>query len=90
MSIEALVNISRKKLKLADVQSSAEQSRRKWLAKEAEAVEDLENTIALVIDSRASSLTQVANEMNASRDKIKAMADRARKRNRELLRKGTN
>lgn len=90
MNTTALQNISRKKAKIADVQIRSERSRRKWLAAEQEAVEDLENTLALMLDSKAFTLSQLIQETGYSNTKVKAMAERARRRNREFLRKGTN
>lgn len=94
MSAEALANISRKVENLRRIQMEKEQARQRWLArwgsKEEEVLENLENTVALVIDTWSASLTDISELLGCSRDKVKVMADRARKRNREFLRRGTN
>lgn len=85
MSTTTLSNLSRRRQKLADVEKRAEKSRQKWIQEQKEVQEGIENVVALLIDTRSASLTEVAREMGCSRDKIQGMAKRARKRNREIL-----
>lgn len=56
---------------------------------ETAAKERLENAIAYELDFEKTSLTQVWKSMGWSNDKVKSWAEKSRKRNRVLLRRGT-
>lgn len=65
------------------------------LRKRAEEIESgadeyLENEIAYALDSDKITLASARRSLGWSNVKVKAWADKARKRNTELLRKGTN
>lgn len=85
---EALANIARKKANLARVRAWADETRRGLLESEATAERELENVVAFMLSGKHTTLTAVARELNCSRKKVTAMAERARVRNMKLLRSG--
>lgn len=88
--IEALANVSRKKADLTRVKIWGDQVQAGVREQEKTATEALENIVAFTLDGNHATLTALARELHCSRDKVKGMAERARRRNGELLRKGTN
>lgn len=85
---EALANIARKQANLLRAQQATAEALQQFREKESVAEEALENVIAFVLTGKHATLTAVARELNCSRDKVKAMAERARRRNMKLLRSG--
>lgn len=85
---EALANIARKKAGVLQAQQATAEALQRYREKEATAEEALENVVAFVLAGKHATLTAVARELNCSRDKVKAMAERARRRNLKLLRSG--
>lgn len=85
---EALANIARKKAGLLQAQKDTVKAIQKYREKEAVAQEALENVVSFVLAGKHATLTAVAQELNCSRDKVKAMAERARRRNLKRVRTG--
>lgn len=85
---EALANIARKQANLLRAQQATAEALQRYREKEATAEEALENVVAFVLTGKHATLTAVARELNCSRDKAKAMAERARQRNTRLMRSG--
>jgi glutamate racemase len=85
---EALANIARKKANLLRAQQATAEALQRYREKEATAEEALENVVAFVLTGKHATLTAVARELNCSRDKVRAMAERARRRTMQLLRSG--
>lgn len=85
---EALANIARKQANLLRAQQATAEALQRYREKEATAEEALENVVAFVLTWKHATLTAVARELNCSRDKVKAMAERARRRNMKLMRSG--
>ena len=85
---EALANIDRKQVNLLRAQQATAEALQRYREKEATAEEALENVVAFVLTGKHATLTAVARELNCSRDKVKAMAARARVRNGKLMRSG--
>lgn len=67
---------------------NANRQRQEAAKRERQAVETLENYVALCLNMRLITLTEVARELNVSRDKVRGMQKRANDRNRKLLRSG--
>lgn len=84
----ALENVSRKKGNLLRAQQATTEALQKYRLRETIAEEALENVVAFVLSGKHATLSAVARELNCSRDKVKAMADRARARNGKLMRSG--
>lgn len=84
----ALENVSRKYASLLRAQQATSEVLQRYREKEATAEEALENVVAFVLTENHASLRAVARELNCSRDKVKAMAERARVRNMKLMRSG--
>lgn len=85
---EALANIARKQADLLRAQKETAEALQRYREKETVAEEALENVVAFVLTGKHATLSAVARELNCSRDKVKAMAERARRRNMKLLRSG--
>lgn len=85
---EALANIARKQANLLRAQQATAEALQRYREKEATAQEALENAVSFVLTGKHATLTAVARELNCSRDKVKAMATRARVRNGKLMRSG--
>lgn len=85
---EALANIARKRANLLRAQQATAEALTRYRLKEAVAEEALENVVAFVLTGKHATLTAVARELHCSRDKVKAMAERARRRNMKLMRSG--
>lgn len=85
---EALANITRKQANLLQAQQATAEALRRYREKEATAEEALENVISFVLTGKHATISAVARELNCSRDKVKAMAERARVRNMKLMRSG--
>ena len=85
---EALANIARKQANLLRAQQATAEVLRRYRGKEATAEEALENVVAFVLTGKHATLSAVARELNCSRGKVTAMAERARRRNMKLLRSG--
>lgn len=84
----ALENVSRKNANLLRAQQATAEALQRHREKEAVAEEALENVVAFVLSGKHATLSAVARELNCSRDKVKAMAERARRRNMKLMRSG--
>lgn len=85
---EALANISRKQANVLRAQQATAEALQRCREKETTAEQALENVVAFVITGKHATLSAVARELNCSRDKVKAMAERARRRNMKLMRSG--
>ena len=85
---EALANIARKKAGVLQAQKDTAKAIQKYREKEAVAEEALENVVSFVLAGKHATLAAVARELNCSRGKVTAMAERARRRNLKLLRSG--
>lgn len=85
---EALANIARKRANLLRAQQATAEALQRHREKEAAAEEDLENVVAFILTGKHATLSAVARELNCSRDRVKAMAERARRRNMKLMRSG--
>ena len=88
----AIENVARKRERLAKVLADKEKARKKWLERwekaEAEAQEDLENVIGLVLSGKFTTTASVMQATGYSNTKVRAMAERARRRNMKLMRSG--
>lgn len=85
---EALANIARKQANLLRAQQATAEAIQRYREKEATSEEALENVVSFVLTGKHATLTAVARELNCSRDKVRAMVERARRRNLKLLRSG--
>lgn len=85
---EALANIARKQANLLRAQQATAEALQRYREKETTAEEALENVVSFVLTGKHATLTAIARELNCSRGKVKAMAERARRRNRKLMRSG--
>ena len=85
---EALANIARKQANLLRAQQATAEALQKYRLRETIAEEALENVVAFVLTGKHATPSAVARELNCSRDKVKAMAERARRRNMKLMRGG--
>lgn len=85
---EALANIARKQAALLRAQQATAEALQRYREKETTAEQALENVVASVLTGKHATLSAVARELNCSRDKVKAMAERARRRNMKLMRGG--
>lgn len=85
---EALANIARKRANLLRAQQATAEALQRCREKETTAEEALENVVAFVLTGRHATLSAVARELNCSRDRVKGMAERARRRNMKLMRSG--
>lgn len=90
MNTQAIREVARKLGLLRLAQASTAEVIQRAKAKERDRQEELENVIAFMLDSKQASQTEIANALGCSRTKMNRMADDARKRNKELLRKGAN
>ena len=90
MSTQAIREVARKLERLRLAQASTAEAIQKAKEKERGRLEELENVIAFMLDSKQASQTEIAKALGCSRDKMNRMAAAARKRNNELLRKGAN
>lgn len=85
---EALANIASKQANLLRAQQATAEALQRYREKEAVAEEALENVVSFVLAGKHATLAAVARELNCSRGKVTAMAERARRRNLKLLRSG--
>lgn len=85
---EALANIARKQADLLRAQQETAEALQRYREKEVTAEQALENVVAFVLTGKHTTLSAVARELNCSRDRVKAMAERARRRNMKLMRSG--
>lgn len=85
---EALANIARKQANLLRAQQETADALQRYREKEATAEEALENVVAFILTGKHATLTAVARELNCSRDKVRGMVERARRRNMKLMRSG--
>lgn len=90
MSTQAISEVTRKLERLRRAQAHTAEVIQRAKEKERDRQEELENVIAFVLDYKQANQTEVAKALGCSRDKMNRLADNARKRNTELLRKGTN
>ena len=82
----AIINVLNKKIAVDSTQTRAAESRRKWLVREADAVQAMENTVAFVLSTRQITESGLARALGCSRDKIRGMVKRANERNIALMR----
>lgn len=85
---EALANIARKQANLLRAQQATAEALQRYREKETIAEQALENMVSFVLSGKHATFTAVARELNCSRDKVRAMAERARRRNMKLMRSG--
>ena len=90
MSTQAISEVARKLERLRRAQASTAEVIQRAKAKERDRLEELENVIAFMLDSKQATQTEIAKALGCSRDNMNRMADNARKRYNVLLRKGTN
>lgn len=90
MSTQAISEVARKLERLRMAQANTAEVIQRAKEKERDRQEELENVIAFVLDYKQATQTEIAKALGCSRDKMNRMADNARKRNNELLRKGAN
>jgi len=90
MSTQAISEVARKLERLRMAQANTADVIQRAKAKERDRQEELENVIAFVLDYKQANKTEIAKVLGCSRDKMNRMADNARKRNTELLQKGSN
>lgn len=85
---EALSNIARKQADLLRAQQATAEALQRYREKETIAEQALENVVAFVLAGKHASLRSVMQITGYSNTKVKAMAERARRRNMKLMRSG--